>query len=54
MQSHMIHESPRPVLPKDLKSALGAATSLLGSGVGLLLSFDVKTVLNLDTGKLNG
>ncbi|MBP2358570.1 MULTISPECIES: hypothetical protein [Streptomyces] len=50
----MIHESPRPVLPKDLKSALGAATSLLGSGVGLLLSFDVKTVLNLDTGKLNG
>jgi hypothetical protein len=40
--------------PKDLKSALGAATSLLGSGAGLLLSFDVKTVLNLDTGKLNG
>ncbi|WP_424568359.1 RNase A-like domain-containing protein [Streptomyces sp. CH-036] len=40
--------------PKDLKSALGAATSLLGSGAGLLLSFDVKTVLNLDTAKLNG
>ncbi len=40
--------------PKDLKSALGAATSLLGSGAGLLMSFDVKTVLNLDTAKLNG
>lgn len=39
---------------KDLKSALGAATSLLGSGAGLLLSFGVKTVLNLDTAKLNG
>ncbi|MFI1929189.1 hypothetical protein [Streptomyces sp. NPDC020330] len=38
--------------PKDLKSALGAATPLPGSGAGLLLSFDVQTVLILYTGKL--
>ncbi|MET7500522.1 RNase A-like domain-containing protein [Streptomyces microflavus] len=40
--------------PKDVKSALGTAASLIGGGAGLLLSFDVKTVLNIDTGKLNG
>ncbi|MFH9263300.1 hypothetical protein ACH4KN_03410 [Streptomyces sp. NPDC017546] len=38
--------------PKDLKSALGAATPLPGSGAGLVLSFDVQTVLIHYTGKL--
>ncbi|MFI8309395.1 hypothetical protein ACIGBK_02080 [Streptomyces microflavus] len=37
-----------------MKSALGTAASFIGGGAGLLLSFDVKTVLNIDTGKLNG
>ena len=40
--------------PKDTKSILGAVTSAIGKGAGLVLSFDVKTVLKLDTGKLNG
>ncbi|MFE5995514.1 RNase A-like domain-containing protein [Streptomyces sp. NPDC056454] len=40
--------------PKDIKSAVGVATSLIGGGAGLLLSFDVKAVLNIDTAKLNG
>ncbi|MFF1845825.1 RNase A-like domain-containing protein [Streptomyces sp. NPDC058232] len=40
--------------PKDPKSILGAVTSVIGKGAGLILSFDVKTVLNIDTGKLNG
>ncbi|MFE4925327.1 RNase A-like domain-containing protein [Streptomyces sp. NPDC056661] len=40
--------------PKDPKSILGTVTSVIGKGAGLILSFDVKTVLNIDTGKLNG
>jgi hypothetical protein len=40
--------------PKDAKSILGNVTSVIGKGAGLILSFDVKTVLNIDTGKLNG
>ncbi|WP_406310465.1 RNase A-like domain-containing protein [Streptomyces sp. NBC_00623] len=40
--------------PKDAKSLLGTVTSVIGKGAGLILSFDVKTVLNIDTGKLNG
>ncbi|MFD7897159.1 RNase A-like domain-containing protein [Streptomyces sp. NPDC059743] len=40
--------------PKDPKSVLGAVTSVIGKGAGLILSFDVKTVLNIDTGRLNG
>ncbi|MFF0434900.1 RNase A-like domain-containing protein [Streptomyces sp. NPDC004327] len=40
--------------PKDPKSFLGAVTNVIGKGAGLLLSFDVKTVFNLDTSKLNG
>lgn len=39
--------------PKDPKNILGTVTSALGKGVGLILSFDVKTVLNIDTAKLN-
>ncbi|MCY0929329.1 hypothetical protein OTB20_24645 [Streptomyces sp. H27-H1] len=35
--------------PKDPKNILGTVTSALGKGVGLILSFDVKTVLNIDT-----
>ncbi|WP_052190231.1 RNase A-like domain-containing protein [Streptomyces sp. NRRL S-1824] len=40
--------------PKDPKSILGTVTSVIGKGAGLILSFDVKTVLNIDTSKLNG
>lgn len=40
--------------PKDSKSVLGSVTSLIGKGAGIVLSFDVKTVLNIDTAKLNG
>ncbi|MEU9620721.1 RNase A-like domain-containing protein [Streptomyces sp. NPDC088251] len=40
--------------PKDPKSILTTVTSVIGKGAGLVLSFDVKTVLNIDTGKLNG
>ncbi|WSA75333.1 hypothetical protein OG930_06800 [Streptomyces sp. NBC_01799] len=40
--------------PKDAKSLLGTVTSVIGKGAGLVLSFDVKTVLNIDTGNLNG
>ncbi|WP_413752551.1 hypothetical protein NRF20_11800 [Streptomyces sp. R-74717] len=40
--------------PKDPKSILTTVTSAIGKGAGLILSFDVKTVLNIDTGKLNG
>jgi hypothetical protein len=39
--------------PKDPKSILGTVTSVIGKGAGLILSFDVKTVLNIDTAKLN-
>lgn len=39
--------------PKDAKSALSAVTNVIGKGVGLVLSFEVKTVLNIDTAKLN-
>ncbi|WP_330173205.1 hypothetical protein OG875_06070 [Streptomyces sp. NBC_01498] len=39
---------------KDPKSLLGTVTSVIGKGAGLILSFDVKTVLNIDTSKLNG
>ncbi|MFD5029531.1 RNase A-like domain-containing protein [Streptomyces sp. NPDC058405] len=39
--------------PKDPKSLLGTVTSVIGKGAGLILSFDVKTVLNIDTAKLN-
>ncbi|MFC8267999.1 RNase A-like domain-containing protein [Streptomyces cinereoruber] len=39
--------------PKDVKSLLGTVTTVVGKGAGLLLSFDVKTVLNIDTAKLN-
>ncbi|MGS2588938.1 RNase A-like domain-containing protein [Streptomyces hebeiensis] len=39
--------------PKDPKSVLSAVTSVIGKGAGLVLSFDVKTVLNIDTAKLN-
>ncbi|MFF0259421.1 hypothetical protein ACFYR2_11410 [Streptomyces microflavus] len=35
--------------PKDPKSIFGTVTSVIGKGAGLLLSFDVKTVLNIDT-----
>ncbi|MEW2485308.1 RNase A-like domain-containing protein [Streptomyces sp. NPDC048411] len=40
--------------PKDPKSILSTVTSVIGKGAGLVLSFDVKTVLNIDTAKLNG
>lgn len=40
--------------PKDPKSILTSVTSAIGKGAGLILSFDVKTVLNINTGKLNG
>ncbi|MFE0704799.1 RNase A-like domain-containing protein, partial [Streptomyces sp. NPDC058872] len=39
--------------PKDPKSIIGTVTNVIGKGVGLVLSFDVKTVLNIDTAKLN-
>lgn len=39
--------------PSSPKSLLTGATSAIGKGVGLVLSFDVKTVLNVDTAKLN-
>ncbi|BAU84435.1 hypothetical protein SLA_3527 [Streptomyces laurentii] len=39
--------------PKDAKSLLGTVTTVIGQGAGLILSFDVKTVLNIDTAKLN-
>ncbi|UUN28199.1 RNase A-like domain-containing protein [Streptomyces sp. FIT100] len=39
--------------PKDPKSILTTVTSAIGKGAGLVLSFDVKTVLNIDTAKLN-
>ncbi|MFD5146021.1 RNase A-like domain-containing protein [Streptomyces sp. NPDC058401] len=39
--------------PKDPKSIISTVTSVVGKGVGLILSFDVKTVLNIDTAKLN-
>ncbi|MFE0640661.1 hypothetical protein ACFW2Y_03400 [Streptomyces sp. NPDC058877] len=38
--------------PKDPKSIIGTVTNAIGKGVGLVLSFDVKTVLNIDTAKL--
>ncbi|MFB7306788.1 RNase A-like domain-containing protein [Streptomyces sp. NPDC056192] len=40
--------------PKGPKSILGTVTSVIGKGAGLILSFDVKTVLTIDTSKLNG
>lgn len=40
--------------PKDAKGVLSTVTSVIGKGAGLILSFDVNTVLNFDTGKLNG
>ncbi|MEU3219441.1 DUF5753 domain-containing protein [Streptomyces sp. NPDC006971] len=39
--------------PKSPNSILTAVTSAIGGGTGLLLSFDVKTVLNFDTARLN-
>ncbi|MFF0276158.1 RNase A-like domain-containing protein [Streptomyces sp. NPDC094447] len=39
--------------PKDPKSLLGSVTTVLGKGVGLILSFDIKSVLNINTAKLN-
>ncbi|WP_328725843.1 RNase A-like domain-containing protein [Streptomyces sp. NBC_00259] len=39
--------------PKGPKSLLGTVTSAIGKGAGLILSFDVKTVLNINTAKLN-
>ncbi|CAM5466526.1 RNase A-like domain-containing protein [Streptomyces narbonensis] len=39
--------------PKNPKDLLGKVTSVIGKGAGLILSFDVKTVLNFDTAKLN-
>ncbi|MEU8618126.1 RNase A-like domain-containing protein [Streptomyces sp. NPDC048623] len=39
--------------PKSAKDLLGTVTSVIGKGAGLILSFDVKTVLNIDTAKLN-
>ncbi|MEU6865043.1 RNase A-like domain-containing protein [Streptomyces sp. NPDC046876] len=37
----------------SLKSITGAVTSVVGGAAGLLLKFDVNTVLNLDKAKLN-
>ncbi|MFF3839427.1 RNase A-like domain-containing protein [Streptomyces sp. NPDC001930] len=39
--------------PKDPKSLLTGVASAIGKGAGLVLSFDVKAVLNIDTAKLN-
>ncbi|URM90912.1 hypothetical protein LUW75_13995 [Streptomyces sp. MRC013] len=39
--------------PSSPTSLLTGATSVIGKGVGLILSFDVKTVLNINTAKLN-
>ncbi|WP_052499178.1 RNase A-like domain-containing protein [Streptomyces vietnamensis] len=46
----IIDDLAKPKNPKDL---LGKVTSVIGKGAGLILSFDVKTVLNFDTAKLN-
>ncbi|MFD8676762.1 RNase A-like domain-containing protein [Streptomyces seoulensis] len=46
----IIDDLEKPKNPKDL---LGKVTSVIGKGAGLLLSFDVKTVLNFDTARLN-
>ncbi|MEV2246512.1 RNase A-like domain-containing protein [Streptomyces sp. NPDC049970] len=40
--------------PKGLGGVLSSAATVIGKGAGLVLSFDVKTVLNIDTGRLNG
>ncbi|MFD7610334.1 RNase A-like domain-containing protein [Streptomyces sp. NPDC059828] len=39
--------------PKDVKSVISTVTNVVSKGVGLVLSFDVKTVLNINTAKLN-
>ncbi|AOT59586.1 RNase A-like domain-containing protein [Streptomyces fradiae] len=39
--------------PKGPKNLLGTVTSVIGKGAGLILSFDIKTVLNINTAKLN-
>ncbi|WP_031099991.1 hypothetical protein [Streptomyces sp. NRRL S-15] len=39
--------------PKGLGGVLTSAATAVGKGVGLVLSFDVKTVLNINTGRLN-
>ncbi|MEU5917523.1 RNase A-like domain-containing protein [Streptomyces sp. NPDC047141] len=46
----ILEDLAKPKSPKDL---LGTVTSVIGKGAGLILSFDVKTVLNIDTAKLN-
>ncbi|MFE2759033.1 RNase A-like domain-containing protein [Streptomyces halstedii] len=40
--------------PKGVGGVLSSAATVIGKGAGLILSFDVKTVLNIDTGRLNG
>ncbi|MFE9726343.1 RNase A-like domain-containing protein [Streptomyces sp. NPDC005794] len=40
--------------PKGVGGVLTSAATVIGKGAGLILSFDVKTVLNIDTGRLNG
>ncbi|MFI7287882.1 hypothetical protein ACIBRY_14710 [Streptomyces anulatus] len=49
-----LHRAEDLAKPKDPKSILGTFTSVIGKGAGLILSFDVKTVLNIETSKLNG
>ncbi|MEU8761069.1 RNase A-like domain-containing protein [Streptomyces sp. NPDC048659] len=46
----ILEDLAKPKSPKDLLSGI---TSVIGKGAGLILSFDVKTVLNIDTAKLN-
>ncbi|MEW1696438.1 hypothetical protein [Streptomyces sp. NPDC091278] len=46
----VIEDLAKPKNPKDL---LGNVTTMIGKGAGLILSFDIKTVLNIDTAKLN-
>ncbi|MFF0213768.1 RNase A-like domain-containing protein [Streptomyces vinaceus] len=49
----ILDDLEKPKKDLSLKNVIGAVTHVVGKGVELVLSFDVKTVLNMDTAKLN-
>ncbi|MEU8840039.1 hypothetical protein AB0D97_13045 [Streptomyces roseus] len=49
----ILDDLEKPKKDLSVKSVIGAVTHVVGKGVELMLSFDVKTVLNTDTAKLN-
>ncbi|MEV6580532.1 hypothetical protein AB0M92_20470 [Streptomyces sp. NPDC051582] len=49
----ILDDLEKPKKDLSVKSVVSAVTHVVGKGVELMLSFDVKTVLNMDTAKLN-